>query len=107
MRGQRHDVWRHGAVHVCAEQCSTCIFRPGNRMQLNPGRLADMVREAREDDTAIVCHATLAGVGEHQAVCRGFFDAYTTQPLQLAGRLELLHDADPQTGRCRHDERGA
>ena len=35
-------VFRDGAVHVRAEQCTTCVFHPGNRMRLPPGRLAGM-----------------------------------------------------------------
>jgi hypothetical protein len=68
-----HDVFRDGKVHVMAEQCWTCIFRPGNLMRLNSGRVREMVDEANEEQGAIVCHSTLqAGVGN--AVCKGYFD---------------------------------
>lgn len=83
----RHNVYRDGHVHVQAELCSTCIFRPGNLMQLRSGRVRGMVDEARENDSAIVCHQTLDG---DSSVCRGFFDRFPTQPLQLAERLGMV-----------------
>ena len=84
------DSYRGGRVHVMREQCATCVFRPGNLMQLAPGRLADLVRENVEADSALTCHSTLYGEAEHNAVCRGFFDRHATTPLQLAERLGLI-----------------
>jgi hypothetical protein len=80
----RHDVYRDGHVHVCAELCSTCVFRPGNLMHLHAGRLRGMVDGARGGGSAIVCHATLDGPN---AVCRGYFDRYVGEVLAL--RLAL------------------
>ena len=88
-----HKVFVDGRVRVCASMCSTCVFRPGNLMHLTPGRLAEMVAEATEAQSTIVCHATLDL--PLQAACRGFFDRHATQPLQLADRLGLLHEVEP------------
>ena len=85
---------RGGKVHVLADQCGTCIFRPGNLMRLTPGRVKGMVDDARANESAIVCHATLYRDDVQQAVCRGFYDRYETQPLQVAKRLELI-ELDP------------
>lgn len=82
-----HDVYRDGKVHVCAAMCRTCIFHPGNRMRLNPGRVEQMVADAVAGDSAIVCHSTLDGPN---AVCRGFFEKYRTAPLQVAERLQVI-----------------
>jgi len=82
-----HDAYRDGRVHVCGEMCATCIFRPGNLMRLHAGRVREMVDEARREESAIICHSTLQGPN---AVCRGFFERYPTQPLQIADRLGLL-----------------
>jgi len=60
-------------LRVCAEMCSTCIFRPGNLMRLRPGRVREMVDTSVRNDAAIPCHQTL---GDEHAVCRGFFDRY-------------------------------
>lgn len=90
----RHNTYRDGKVYVCAEECATCIFRKGNLMQLQPGRVRQMVDDARRDESTIVCHKTLDG--DH-AVCRGFFDRYPTQPLQIAERLGLIVEIQPPT----------
>jgi hypothetical protein len=87
-------VYRDGKVHVCAEMCATCVFRPGNRMKLQPGRVRGMVDQARADGSAITCHATLHG---EQAVCRGFFERHPTPPLQIAERLDMIVYVEPPT----------
>jgi len=80
-------VFRDGKVHVCARMCDTCIFRPGNLMYLEDGRVESMVREATGNESCITCHETLSG---YQAVCRGFFDRHATAPLQIADRLGYI-----------------
>jgi len=79
--------FRDGKVHVCRAMCSTCIFRPGNLMHLEEGRVEQMVRDAKKKESAITCHETLDG---KQAVCRGFFERHATQPLQIAERLGYI-----------------
>jgi hypothetical protein len=69
-------------------------------MHLSPGRLKDMVDGAKRKEGFIVCHATLRGVapkGTKPAICRGFFDRYSTQALQVISRLWgfLLVDPPP------------
>lgn len=80
-------------MHVCREMCATCVFRPGNLMELRPGRLKELVDVAVRDESAIICHETLE---VDRAVCRGFFDRHKTQPLQVAERFGLLVEADVQ-----------
>lgn len=87
----RHNVYRNGRLHVCAEMCPTCVFRPGNRMHLRPARLRGMIEDAKANQSCIVCHSTLDG---GNACCRGFFDRYPTQPLQIAERLGLVEYVD-------------
>jgi hypothetical protein len=86
--------YRDGRVHVLAEPCGSCIFRSvndGRIAGLEPGRVAGMVQDARAADSAIVCHSTLYREDVRPAVCRGFFDLpRSTQPLQVAERLELV-----------------
>jgi len=67
-----------GGLRVCATQCATCIFRPGNLMALHRGRVRGMVDEASESDAAIVCHKTLDG---ERAVCRGFYELHRRDTL--------------------------
>lgn len=62
-------------------------------MQLEPGRTAGMIYQAVRNDAAIICHSTLSG---DNAVCRGFFDAHKTAPLQIAERLDLIIYIEPE-----------
>jgi hypothetical protein len=77
---------------LLAEQCSTCIFRPGNLMHLHKGRLADVANTNRKQGTALICHQTLS-YGDHpevgEAVCRGFYDAYKDENrvIQITERI--------------------
>lgn len=79
--------FRDGKIHVQKKMCATCIFRPGNLMHLRPTRVAEMVEEAEEAQSAIICHDTLSG---KQAICRGFFNKHKTMPLQVAERLGFI-----------------
>jgi len=89
-------VLRNGRLYVCAEMCSTCVFRPGNLMQLHRGRVAGMVRGAVKNESCIPCHHH--AYTETPAVCRGFFDLHPTQPLQVLSRLGLVTYVDAETG---------
>lgn len=64
-------VFRDGKVHVCKRMCDTCIFRPGNLMDLPPGRVERMEKSSVKRDGHIPCHDTLSG---QHAICRGFYD---------------------------------
>ena len=75
-------------VLVMRERCRTCIFRPGNPMRLNRGRLADMTETTDRLDTNVICHQTLGQpVG---ALCRGSVDRRPGQMVQIAERLGVL-----------------
>lgn len=81
---------------VKKEQCDTCIFLPGNLMDLNPGRVAEMVSACRQKDSYITCHDTLeqvTGTTETEAACRGYLNtgAYP-QMLRIAERLNMVEE---------------
>ncbi|MFJ6167247.1 hypothetical protein ACIQH6_19155 [Micromonospora orduensis] len=80
-----------------ARECDTCVFKPGNPMHLDPGRLKQMVAEARGAAGYIICHSTLpyAGSPVPPAVCRGFADRYHTRQLQVMKRLWGFVDVEP------------
>jgi hypothetical protein len=66
-------------------------------MQLNTGRVKDMVTSARKKDSVIICHSTMHEKDVQPAVCRGFHNRYSTNPLRIAQRLGLLvEDPVPQ-----------
>ena len=53
-------------------------------MNLEPGRVRQIVDDSLKKDSAIICHETL---GSARAVCRGFFDMHWRDTLPLrAGR---------------------
>lgn len=79
-------------VHVCKTMCDTCIFLPGNVMQLEPGRVEEMVKTATRRQTTIICHSTTEGL---RAVCHGFFKLHPTAPLQIAERLGYVEYDEP------------
>src|SRR5579862_7949668 len=58
-RKRQNAVFTNGKVHVLKSWCETCIFRPGNLMHLEPGRIDQMVKEAVRKESCIVCHSTL------------------------------------------------
>ena len=91
---------RDGSIHVNSAQCATCIFRPGNLMNLAPGRVAQMKQGADERGTCIVCHENMNT--PQAAVCRGYYDRHNSWMLRLAFGLGLIReqgasdDAPPQ-----------
>jgi hypothetical protein len=87
-------------TRVMARKCHTCIFRPCDPMALGSARLAELIRHARATGTYIICHCSLPN-GPYPdvapAICRGFYDAYDTQALQVARRLwGFVEVAPPQ-----------
>jgi len=87
-----------GKLAVLAEQCGTCIFRPGNLMHLRPGRVASMVAECYSKQLFIMCHETMESDNtddEDNAtgpICRGFYDAHghISQKVRIFGRLDAI-----------------
>lgn len=85
-----------------SRRCDTCIFHPGNRMSLNPGRLKDVVQENKKTGAMLTCHKTTYGqhpeIGE--TMCRGYFDAHaaTSAVPQIMERLfgpDWYEEVDP------------
>lgn len=86
-----------GKTRLLARECATCIFRPGNPMHLESGRLKQMVTEACGNAGYVICHSTLpyAGSPVPPAVCRGFADRYRTWQLQVMQRLWGFVEVEP------------
>ena len=85
---QQTNVYHHGLIHVCSKLCDTCIYRPGSPLEDTPIKAA-----AVKAQTAVICHATLPF--KEQAICRGFFNATPTLPLQLAVTLGCIKFVPP------------
>jgi hypothetical protein len=87
----KHNIYRDGHIYVMAERCSTCIFRAGNLMDLNRGRVREMVDTIHRIDGVIPCHQTLQG---DNAVCRGQYDLHKTPTLKLAEHFGIIEFTD-------------
>lgn len=95
MTKMKSGPYRGGRVHILAEQCSTCVFRPGNLMHLSKERMRELIEDNQE--SALTCHATLYRDDVAPAVCRGFADRYDTLPLVLAHATGIVvYDAPPR-----------
>lgn len=81
---------RDGGVWVKSEMCTTCIFRPGNLMRLDPGRVAGMKRRADESGTCIVCHEDSGRLSA--AVCRGYYNNHESNLLEIAERMGVIKE---------------
>ena len=84
-------------LRVCAQMCESCVFRPGNLMELRAGRLRGMIEGSISEDACIPCHKTLDG---QRAVCRGFWERYRSMTLMcrlghesVLGTIEVDPDA--------------
>ncbi len=86
--------WRDNKLWVLDSKCSTCIFRPGNLMDLDPGRVDGMVAACKAENTVIPCHQTLDGP---RAVCRGLWDVHRIDIpiLRLAAAMGVVEFTPP------------
>lgn len=97
----RTPVWtKHGTIRLMARRCDTCVFRAGNLMHLQPGRVKQMTDAVIRDEGHITCHDTLSySPGDLPgAICRGQEQHPQAGPrsmfLRIAlamGRITLLH----------------
>lgn len=89
---QRFNLVDDDGVRVQAAKCDTCIFRPGNLMHLEPGRVDSMVAECIKEQGTIPCHKTLDD--HEQVICRGFYDTHRQDIglLQVAERMSFIKE---------------
>lgn len=75
-----------GKPRLCAEECSTCIFKPQSPVtrSLRTGRLRQLINDTRRCNSYIVCHSTF---NTEPAACRGFVDRYSTNMIRIIQRL--------------------
>jgi hypothetical protein len=79
---------------VMKERCSTCIFRPGNLMNLAEGRLEQLVAETDAKDENVRCHQSdgLVGKLRCEAWCRGSVDRRPGDAVRLMRELGILQE---------------
>lgn len=83
------DVLGPNGPRLCSHECDTCIFKPDSSFRQGPGKLRDgrfkqLVNDAVTSDSYIICHSSLDG---DRAICRGFFDRFSTNILRVWSRI--------------------
>lgn len=87
-----------GKPRLLSKQCATCIGRPGNLMDLRPGRVAEMVNECLTRGGWFPCHETIMpGATDPPAVCRWLYDKYGPRInlIRVMSRLGGFTEVDP------------
>ena len=95
---ERVEPYRNGKVHVMADRCDTCVFRPGNLMHLGPGQLKGLTDHVQATGVPFTCHQTLPyNTAEYRrhyggaALCAGAVEAYggASPAVRLALALDV------------------
>lgn len=96
----RNNVFNNGKVYVMPSPCATCIFRPGNLMKLEDGRVDGMVADALANDSVIPCHHTIHGERDQNAVCHGYFARHKRDVtgLRAAVTFNMIEYVEPHEG---------
>jgi hypothetical protein len=82
---------------VLTDKCSTCIFRSGNKMELNEGRLRDLTEASLAQDTNVICHQSDGLVGEWKATawCAGSVEHSPGQTVRVGLGLGIMSKVHP------------
>lgn len=84
-------------LRIMAGPCSTCIFRPGNLMHLNEGRVKSMVADVVRGDSFTQCHKTLGCEPGRGALCHGMTKRHEGDLVRTFRRLGAIEEVDPAT----------
>ena len=80
---------------VCETKCDQCLFSKDRIVSKE--RMVQLIEQCKKDDTHFTCHkASNAG---RDVCCRGFYDQYDSQMIQIAQRLNMVEFVDPLTGK--------
>lgn len=84
-----------GRVLLLSERCGSCLF--GLTPAVEPERVREVIRANLANGTLLMCHATLHGQAEAEAMCRGFWDAHRdrTNTVRVMDRVAALSGGDP------------
>lgn len=79
-------------LKVCENQCNQCLFSK-NRI-VSKSRMTEILKSCSKKDNHFLCHkGTLAG---KEVVCKGFYDAYDSQMIVIAKRLNVIEFVKPE-----------
>jgi hypothetical protein len=82
---------------LLTKKCSTCIFRPGNKMDLSEGRFRSLVATTDENDSNVICHQSegVMGTWTERAWCAGSVERRPGQFVRILERLRMLREIHP------------
>jgi hypothetical protein len=80
---------------LLSERCPSCIF--GDSPAVPPARVREVIQDNLREGTLLMCHSTLYGQTEREAMCRGFWDAHRdrTNTARVMDRLSAAWDGQP------------
>ena len=93
-------IFHSGKVHVMKHMCQSCVFHPTTPIDLDEGRLEQVIAANLENGAGLPCHSTVYdfyGLGEQEAVCKGFFDRYASEivALRAARIMGIIAQVEP------------
>ena len=81
-------------------QCPTCVGAPGNKADLRPGRIQELVRKNTGPNAlGLICHETMVsrdGEPPQEAFCRWMYETRPSNYQRICERL--ARSADPLDG---------
>jgi hypothetical protein len=70
------------------QKCDRCLF--GKNKIVSDARRVHILQQTRRTDTHFVCHKSTMSKGSEEIVCRGFYEASTSQMIRIAQRLNAI-----------------
>lgn len=82
-------------VRLLSERCRTCVF--GTNPPVPPARVRQVIQDNLREGTLLMCHSTLYGQADAEAMCRGYWDAHRhrTNTARVMDRLSAAWDGKP------------
>jgi hypothetical protein len=80
---------------LLSARCASCIF--GDNSPVPPARVREVIRANLTTGTLLMCHSTLYGQTDTEAMCRGYWDTHRgrTNTARVMDRLAALTDGEP------------
>jgi hypothetical protein len=80
---------------LLSERCSSCVF--GSNAPVPPARVREVIQDNLREGALLMCHSTLYGQTEREAMCRGFWDAHRdhTNTARVMDRLSASWGGEP------------
>jgi len=86
----------NGKPRMTSSRCTSCILGGEKSITptLRPGRLKSFIEETLRNESFVVCHSTYDA---QPAICRGFYESFSTNHLRIMERLGGFEEIEPPT----------